>query len=358
MDDSHITVRSFADESFSDEDVEQEEVSKLSTKRKRDVQDVAANENRNSEEPEIGSEKDGSVPVPETSDQPFQKKPKKKTSGVWEYMDTINVKGVERYKCTLCSKLFLKSKTSSTSSMKRHLEKCVKAHSGTLQPQLQVRRDGLKPIMSIVSRVRDGIKYIGFSEGRRKKWAEISELLQIKPKKLILDVSTRWNTTYHMLYCGLQFKQVFPRYAVWDKSFREYVPSEEDWVKVGHVCSLLRVFDDATRIVSGSEYPTSNLFLSELKRVKELLDKKVVNSNSYMREMAGTMQEKFDKYWGESNLMMSIGAVMDPRFKMKLISFCFPIIYPLEGESEKQHAHLKVVLNDLYQEYVAEDYNV
>nr|XP_017257311.1 PREDICTED: uncharacterized protein LOC108226828 [Daucus carota subsp. sativus] len=140
MDDSHITVRSFADESFSDEDVEQEEVSKLSTKRKRDVQDVAANENRNSEEPEIGSEKDGSVPVPETSDQPFQKKPKKKTSGVWEYMDTINVKGVERYKCTLCSKLFLKSKTSSTSSMKRHLEKCVKAHSGTLQPQLQVRR--------------------------------------------------------------------------------------------------------------------------------------------------------------------------------------------------------------------------
>lgn len=83
-----------------------------------------------------------------------------------------------------------------------------------------------------------------------------------------------------MLYCGLQFKQVFLRYAVLDKSFREYVPSEEDWVKVGHVCSLLRVFDDATRLVSGSEYPTSNLFLSELKRVKELLDKKVVDSNS------------------------------------------------------------------------------
>lgn len=53
--------------------------------------------------------------------------------------------------------------------------------------------------------------------------------------------------------------------------------------------------------------------------------------------------------------MMSIGVVMDPRFMMKLISYYFPIIYALEGESEKQHAHLKVVLNDLYQEYVAED---
>lgn len=56
-------------------------------------------------------------------------------------------------------------------------------------------------------------------------------------------------------------------------------------MKVRHVCSLLKVFDDATRIVSGSEYPTSNLFLSELKMVKELLDKKSVDSNSYMREM-------------------------------------------------------------------------
>lgn len=41
--------------------------------------------------------------------------------------------------------------------------------------------------------------------------------------------------------------------------------------------------------------------------------------------------------------MMCIEAVMDPRFKMKLITYCFPIIYPLEDEVEKQQA-LKVVL--------------
>ncbi|XP_074374790.1 zinc finger BED domain-containing protein RICESLEEPER 1-like [Apium graveolens] len=71
--------------------------------------------------------------------------------------------------------------------------------------------------------------------------------------------------------------------------------------------------------------------------------------------MANAMKEKFDKYWGESNLMMSIGAVMDPRFKLKLLSYCFPVIYPMEGQSEQKLAHLNVVLHDLYQEYVAED---
>ena len=161
-----------------------------------------------------------------------------------------------------------------------------------------------------------------------------------------------------MLHCALQYKQVFPRFAQWDRAFNEYVPSEADWVKAANVCSLLKPFDDATRVVSGSEYPTSNLFLSEIKMVKALIDTKVIDVNHYMREMASTMKEKFDKYWGESNLMMSIGVVMDPRFKMKLISYCFPIIYPLDGQSEMNLVHLKTVSRDPYQEYVAEDLRI
>lgn len=37
------------------------------------------------------------------------------------------------------------------------------------------------------------------------------------------------------------------------------------------------------------------------------------------------------------------------------MAYYFPIIYPLEGQSEKLLAHLKIVLHDLYQEYVIED---
>ena len=51
--------------------------------------------------------------------------------------------------------------------------------------------------------------------------------------------------------------------------------------------------------------------------------------NEYMRSMATKMMVKFDKYWGDTDLMLSIAAVLDPKYKMKLINFCFPIMYPL-----------------------------
>jgi hypothetical protein len=77
--------------------------------------------------------------------------------------------------------------------------------------------------------------------------------------------------------------------------------------------------------------------------MKEVLMNKCEDENEYMRSMAtkmmskfdkywgdtNLMMSKFDKYWGDTNLMMSIAAVLDPRYKMKLINFCFPIMYPL-----------------------------
>ncbi|KAK1359827.1 hypothetical protein POM88_044301 [Heracleum sosnowskyi] len=71
--------------------------------------------------------------------------------------------------------------------------------------------------------------------------------------------------------------------------------------------------------------------------------------------MARKMELKFEKYWGETNLVMSIGAVMDPRFKLILPMFCFPTLYPIASDSEKNLSYLKNSLTDLYLEYCKED---
>lgn len=130
---------------------------------------------------------------------------------------------------------------------------------------------------------------------------------------------------------------------------------QEDWERVECVCSFLEVFCDVTKVVSGTEYPTSNLFLSEIRLVKQVIDKMIIHSNFHIREMAREMKLKFDKYWGETNLIMSIGAVMDPRFKMKLPIFTFPTLYPMAGEAEKNLTYLTNSLTELYQEYCKED---
>ena len=70
-----------------------------------------------------------------------------------------------------------------------------------------------------------------------------------------------------------------------------------------------------------------------------------------MQSMVMKMKTKFDKYWGECNLLLSIAAVLDPRNKMKLIEFCFPMIYP----EPKTSLHIDTIrrkLIELYSSYV------
>jgi hypothetical protein len=100
-------------------------------------------------------------------------------------------------------------------------------------------------------------------EGRLIKFVEIAKNLQLSSKKLILDVPPRWNSTYLILAAALEFREVFAMYGYNDRQFT-WVPSHEDWAKVEVVCQLLGVFNRVTKIVSGSDYPTSNLFLPKV----------------------------------------------------------------------------------------------
>jgi hypothetical protein len=128
---------------------------------------------------------------------------------------------------------------------------------------------GLAEIGDIVDLVREGIKYIVASEGRLRKFSDIAKRLQLPGKKLILDVPTCWNNTYMILATAVQFKEVFPRYHQSDQAF-QWLVSPEEWEKVENVNQILSIFNDVTNIVSDSEYPTSNLFLPKVWRIKEV----------------------------------------------------------------------------------------
>ncbi|XP_039035898.1 zinc finger BED domain-containing protein RICESLEEPER 2-like [Hibiscus syriacus] len=211
-------------------------------------------------------------------------------------------------------------------------------------------QDGLGEIEDIIHNVRESVKHVNASPGRLHIFSELAKQLSMPKKHLILDVSTRWNATYAMLSTALEFKEVFVNYADRESTYTTLL-SEEDWKKVEEVCSFLALFNEATKIISGSEYPTSNLFLSELFGIKEALDAVVLGGSDYMVAMAMKMKKKFDKYWGTCNLLISIGAILDPRYKMKLLEFSFHTIYS-NDEASREMQIVRCILYELYQEYV------
>ena len=81
----------------------------------------------------------------------------------------------------------------------------------------------------------------------------------------------------------------------------------------------------------------------------QILDKGSLSTNDFIRDMVKKMKEKFDKYWGECDLVMAIASVLDPRFKMKLVEFCFPTLYQNSDENIKE---VKNALYEMYSEYL------
>ncbi|XP_022031144.1 zinc finger BED domain-containing protein RICESLEEPER 2-like [Helianthus annuus] len=154
-------------------------------------------------------------------------------------------------------------------------------------------QDDLLEIKDIIHNVRESVKHVSASPGRLHQFSELSKQLLMPKKHLILDVSTRWNATYAMLSTTLEFKNVFVNYADREPTYNT-LPSDDDWKKVEDVCSFLALFNAATELISGSEYPTSNLFLSELFGIKEAPDVVALNDDGCMKGMAEEMKKKID----------------------------------------------------------------
>ncbi|WVZ49880.1 hypothetical protein U9M48_001203 [Paspalum notatum var. saurae] len=99
-----------------------------------------------------------------------------------------------------------------------------------------------------------------------------------------------------MLDIAKEFRLVLNSLAIQDPSYTFNLPHEE-WENAAMVCMLLKVFYEATNVISGTKYPTANLYLHEMLKVKLTLDQKTFEEESEMHSMPKYMKKKFDKYW-------------------------------------------------------------
>ena len=92
-----------------------------------------------------------------------------------------------------------------------------------------------------------------------------------------------------------------------------------------------------------------NVFFKDICDIQLELRQWKTNENEILHLMVGPMTEKFEKYWENYNLVLAIGVVLDPRFKMDLVKFYYEQLYDNEASVYVQRIQNAVV--DLFNEY-------
>ncbi|KAL0362500.1 UNVERIFIED_CONTAM: Zinc finger BED domain-containing protein RICESLEEPER 2 [Sesamum calycinum] len=187
--------------------------------------------------------------------------------------------------------------------------------------------DVLETSGEIINKVRETIGYVKGSQGTQEKFNEIVQLVGINWQKgLFIDNPFRWNSTYMMLEAALEYKEAFPQLQEHDPGF-SMCPSGLDWDRLRAITSILKFFHEVSNVFVGRKHITANSYFAEICDIHLQLIEWCQKSDDFISSLALKLKSKFDEYWKKCSLIMAIAAILDPRFKMKLVEYYYPQIY-------------------------------
>uniref|UniRef100_A0A0R0KFT3 HAT C-terminal dimerisation domain-containing protein n=1 Tax=Glycine max TaxID=3847 RepID=A0A0R0KFT3_SOYBN len=220
-------------------------------------------------------------------------------------------------------------------------------------------QEGLKVAEHALEKIRDSIKYVKASKSRMIKFKRcIEKVGNIEASSgLCLDVPTRWNSTYLMLQSALKYESVFSIFHLDDENYK-YCPLEEEWIRARKMCKFLLPFYHITTLMSGTSYPTSNLYFLQVWKIQGLLMSCARDEDEVIKRMAEDMMLKFDKYWDEYSVVLAFGVVFYPRIKFESLGFCYKKIDPLTWEMKVKKVNRKFSSSSVKPPSSSQDFNL
>lgn len=210
-------------------------------------------------------------------------------------------------------------------------------------------QDVMEDLQEVMHKIRESIRHVKSSQVTLGKFNEIAQQVGINSNRcLLLDCPTQWNTTYSMLEAAIEYRGAFSILQEQDPAYSLCL-SETDWERASAVSGYMKLFVEVTNVFIGNKCPTASIYFPEICDIYIQLIEWCKNSDDFLSTMALKMKAKFDAYWNKSSLALAIAAVLDPRFKMKLVEYYYNQIYETDAST-----HIKAVsdgIRELFCEY-------
>ncbi|KAH7672025.1 Tam3-transposase (Ac family) protein [Dioscorea alata] len=205
---------------------------------------------------------------------------------------------------------------------------CCSAHILNL-----IVQEDLKVAHGALHKIRESVKYVKCSESRMKKFKEcVTTIGNINTSiGLRLDVV-------------IKYKRAFSSLQLNDRNYK-YCPSNEELKRGEKIYEFLEPFYDTTNLISGSSYPTSNLYFMQVWKIEVLLKENLSSEDMVISDMCRKMKEKFDKYWTQYSMVLAFGAILDPRIKLSMLAYFYGKV---ESDSTKGQEKVSLVRTKLY----------
>ncbi|XP_044005438.1 zinc finger BED domain-containing protein DAYSLEEPER-like [Aphidius gifuensis] len=155
-------------------------------------------------------------------------------------------------------------------------------------------------------------------------------LVNIEYIKPVLDMSTKWNSTYDMIEYSLKLKKGLNLLWSVDISlWQKFTLSENEWDILNHIYEFLRHFKHISKTLGGKTYVTLplaiiaiNMLFDKIDTIVNELDKKIYRSNVDETLILGfqAARDTMMKHYNLTNWVYCAVLVLDPRHKVKIFS--------------------------------------